>query len=98
MGAAGLSIGLNSKASVSQSEGKTQRPIHVFTKCLQFLSYEEMAEVLSRQGFDGADLAVRTGGQVLPENVEKDLPKAMKALKNEGIGSAMITTRCELLS
>lgn len=71
---------------------ETKRPIHVFTKCLQFLSYEEMAEVLAKQGFAGADMTVRPGGQVLPENVERDLPKAVKALRNAGIDSKMITT------
>ncbi|MBW6535339.1 MAG: sugar phosphate isomerase/epimerase [Mariniphaga sp.] len=71
---------------------ETKRPIHVFTKCLQFLSYEEMAEVLAKHGFAGADLTVRPGGQVLPENVEMDLPKAVKALRNLGIDSKMITT------
>jgi len=72
---------------------KNKRPIHVFTKCLQFLDYNEMAEVLAKNGFDGADLAVRSGGQVLPENVERDLPKAMKALQKAGIGTNMIVTK-----
>jgi sugar phosphate isomerase/epimerase len=71
---------------------ETKRPIHVFTKCLQFLSYEKMAEVLAEHGFAGADLTVRPGGQVLPENVGTDLPKALKALRNAGVGSKMITT------
>lgn len=70
----------------------TKRPIHVFTKCLQFLSYEKMAEVLAEHGFAGADMTVRPGGQVLPENVERDLPKAVKALRNAGVDSYMITT------
>lgn len=71
---------------------ETKHPIYVFTKCLQFLSYDKMAEVLVEHGFDGADLTVRPGGQVLPENVETDLPKAVKALLNAGIDSKMITT------
>ncbi len=71
---------------------ETKRPIHVFTKCLQFLSYEEMAEVLAEHGFAGADLTVRPGGQVLPENVEGDLPKVLKALRNAGVDSFMVTT------
>lgn len=71
---------------------ETRRPIHVFTKCLQFLNYEEMAEVLAKHEFAGADMTVRPGGQVLPENVENDLPKAVKALRNAGIDSKMITT------
>jgi L-ribulose-5-phosphate 3-epimerase len=71
---------------------ETKRAIHVFTKCLQFLSYEEMAELLTEHGFAGADMTVRPGGQVLPENAETDLPKAIKALRNAGIDSKMITT------
>ena len=51
-----------------------------------------MAEVVANNGFDGADLTVRPRGQVLPENVEKDLPRVMKALQNAGIGTNMITT------
>lgn len=69
-----------------------ERPIHVFTKCLQFLNYSEMAELLAKHGFAGADMTVRPGGQVLPERVETDLPKAVKALRNAGIDSKMITT------
>lgn len=69
-----------------------KRPIHVFTKCLQFLNYDEIANVLAEQGFDGADLTVRSNGQVLPENVTTDLPKAVKALQKSGVGCNMIVT------
>jgi sugar phosphate isomerase/epimerase len=51
-----------------------------------------MAGVVARNGFDGADLTVRPGGQVLPENVQRDLPRVMKALHKAGIGTNMITT------
>jgi len=77
-------------AVLSVSEKK--RPIHVFTKCLQFLSFDEIAAVLAEQGFDGADLTVRPKGQVLPENVATDLPKAIKTLQKEGVGCNMIVT------
>ncbi|NCB09061.1 MAG: hypothetical protein EOM73_12965 [Bacteroidia bacterium] len=63
-----------------------KRPIHIFTKCLQFLDYHEMAAVLAELEFDGADLTVRPNGQVLPENVATGLPKAMKALQKAGVG------------
>lgn len=94
---AGISTGLNAFGKVNAfpsglSAVKTNRPIHIFTKCLQFLNYSEMAEIVARQGFDGADLTVRTGGQVLPENVETDLPKLMSALRKAGVGSNMIVT------
>lgn len=91
-GIAGISMGINAGASVFSAKKNSKRSIHVFTKCLQFLDYDEMAEVLAKNGFDGADLTVRPGGQVLPENVERDLPKAMQALKKAGIGTDMIVT------
>lgn len=92
VGAAGVSMSLNAFAG-SVSSTDTKRPIHVFTKCLQFLNYQEMAKVLASTGFDGADLTVRPGGQVSPENVEKDLPKAVAALQDAGIGTDMIVTK-----
>lgn len=90
-GITGMSLAANSLAA-GLAKPNAKRPIHVFTKCLQFLTYEEIATVLADLGFDGADLTVRKNGQVNPENVENDLPKAIKALRSKGIGSDMIAT------
>ncbi len=65
---------------------------HVFSKHLQFLDYEAMAETAAEVGFDGVDLTVRPGGHVLPENVEKYLPKAVEAVKNSGLQALTMTT------
>lgn len=70
----------------------TDRPIHVFTKVLQFLDYDDMAHFLAENGSAGADLTVREGGQVLPAQVEKDLPRAVSALRQAGVNCSMITT------
>jgi len=90
--AAGVSLGGTLFAAPDHHSASPARPIHLFTKCLQFLDYNEMAEAVAENGFDGADLTVRPRGQVLPENVEKDLPRVMKALRNAGVGSNMIST------
>ena len=55
-----------------------------FSKHLQFLDYQEAAEVCAAAGMNGADLSVRPGGHVLPENVERDLPLAVKAFQKAG--------------
>jgi len=89
-GTAGMVVAGNLTANNLATESK--RTVHVFTKCLQFLNYDEIGEVLAKYGFDGADLTVRPGGQVLPENVITDLPKALIALRKHGVGSDMITT------
>ncbi len=67
-------------------------PICVFTKCLQFLDYDSLGETLALVGFDGADLSVRKGGHVLPENIKVDLPKAVTALKKFGVSVPMMVT------
>ncbi len=66
--------------------------IFVFSKPLQFLGYEEMSKVVKQMGFDGVDLTVRPKGHVLPENVETDLLKATKAMKEEGLLTGMLST------
>jgi sugar phosphate isomerase/epimerase len=65
----------------------------VFSKHLLFLrDYDEMAEAAAGAGFDGLDLAVRPGGHVLPEQAERDLPRAVAAAKKAGLQTCMITT------
>lgn len=90
IGAAGISLAGQPFPLSAAQQGRN--PITVFTKCLQFLNYEEVGEVLAETGFNGADMPVRPGGQVLPENVATDLPKAVKALQKSGITLPMITT------
>lgn len=68
------------------------KPVCIFSKCLQFLSYNELGKVVANLGFDGVDLTVRNGGHVLPENVKTDLPKVVQALKKSNINVPMITT------
>lgn len=66
--------------------------ISVFSKHLQFLDYEDLASVSADIGFDGVELSVRDGGHVLPENVERDLPRAIAAIKDAGLNADMIVT------
>lgn len=69
------------------------RSINVFSKVLEWLSYEEMARHTAQIGFDGVDLTVRPKGHVLPENVGNDLPKAVESIRKEGLEVNLITTR-----
>ena len=55
--------------------------ISVFSKHLQFLDYQDMANMAAQIGFDGVDLTVRPKGHVLPERVNQDLPKAIDAIE-----------------
>ena len=59
--------------------------IHIFSKHLQFLNYQDLAEAAAEMGFDGIDLTVRPKGHVLPERVESDMPKAVEAMRKVGL-------------
>ncbi len=67
-------------------------PVHVFSKHLQFLDYEELGTKAAELGFDGVDLTVRPGGHVEPANVTRDLPRAAAALRAAGLDLVLCTT------
>ena len=67
-------------------------PVCVFSKHLQFLDYDAMAEAAAEAGFDGVDLTVRPGGHVVRERVEADLPRAVAAVRRAGLRAPMMTT------
>ena len=85
---AAISPGLFAK----QQEKKTKIPVCVFTKCLQFIDYDRLGETLAFAGFDGADLPVRRGGYIQPENVSAELPKVVRTLKKYGLVVPMMVT------
>ncbi|WP_372755026.1 sugar phosphate isomerase/epimerase family protein [Mariniflexile sp.] len=66
--------------------------VHLFSKHLQFLDYNDMSAAAADMGFDGIDLTVRPKGHVLPEQVETDLPKAVEAMKKYGLNIQMMST------
>jgi sugar phosphate isomerase/epimerase len=72
--------------------GGHRRSVHLFSKHLQFLDYDAMAEKAAAIGFDGVDLTVRPGGHVEPANATRDLPRAVKALRAHNLPPLMCTT------
>ena len=78
--------------SGNPTQDKLQYPISVFTKCLQFLDYDQLGKTLAEVGFMNAELSVRKGGHVLPEDVKTDLPKMVKALQKYGVKAPMMVT------
>ncbi|MFD1294453.1 sugar phosphate isomerase/epimerase family protein [Lutibacter holmesii] len=83
---------LSKNIFTSESPIKNNLEIHLFSKCLQFLDYNETCIAAKEMGFNGLDLTVRPKGHVLPENVEKDLPKATEIMKKHGLTPKMIST------
>jgi sugar phosphate isomerase/epimerase len=101
---AGISLAVHSSATTPVERFVKNHPtkdqhiekeafkISIFSKHLHWLDYAEMAKVAAAMGFDGVDLTVRPNGHVLPEKVEDDLPKAVTAIRKEGMDVYMITT------
>ncbi len=63
-----------------------------FSKHLPAMNWQQLAQTVKKLGFGGVDLTVRPGGHVLPERATEDLPKAVAAIKAEGLAVPMITT------
>ncbi len=85
-------VGIAPELAAKLVSSPNTNKVCVFSKCLQFLNYEELGNTIAKLGFDGVDLTVRKGGHVLPENVKSDLPKAVKALRKAGVDAPMIVT------
>lgn len=66
--------------------------IHLFSKCLHFLDYQELAATAATLGLQGFDLTVRPKGHVEPENFERDLPTVIKAINEAGSSCEMMVT------
>src|SRR4030095_1546399 len=78
--------------SMFNNNTDTRLKIHIFSKHLQFLNYEDMAAASAEMGFDGVDLTVRPDGHVLPERVESDLPRATETMRKVGLAPLMMVT------
>ncbi|HZF37968.1 MAG TPA: TIM barrel protein, partial [Blastocatellia bacterium] len=66
--------------------------ICLFSKHLPAMDWTRMAQAVKKIGFGGIDLTVRPGGHVLPERAAENLPKAVAAIRAEGLSVPMITT------
>ena len=67
-------------------------PICFFSKHLPELDWTELGRAVKTAGFDGVDLTVRAKGHVLPERAAADLPRAIDAIKAQGVSVPMVTT------
>jgi len=56
------------------------------------MGWRRLAQAAKSVGFGGIDLTVRRGGHVQPERATEDLPKAVEAIREEGLDVPMITT------
>ncbi|MEP2026584.1 MAG: sugar phosphate isomerase/epimerase family protein [Reichenbachiella sp.] len=94
MGTVSCAVPLVSNPLNFLSSDELDKPltVHLFSKHLHFLDWKEAAQSAAKIGFQGLDLTVRPKGHVLPENVKRDLPKAVRDINGAGLSCDMITT------
>src|SRR5438046_3593035 len=63
-----------------------------FTKTLQSLDVPGLIAFCKETGLEGADLAVRPGYPVHPENALAELPKVARAFQGEGLVIGLVST------
>ena len=63
-----------------------------FSKHLAELGWDELGRAVKDAGFDGVDLTVRAKGHVSPERAAADLPRAIDAIRAQGVTVPMVTT------
>jgi len=85
-------IASNLQAITKAAAPDVRPPLHLFSKMLQWLDYDNLAEVTAAAGYAGIELTVRPGGHVEPERVAADLPRAVAAANRAGLAVEMIVT------
>lgn len=89
LGSAALGLALSGWARAAVDIGPA---LCVFSKHLQWLDFDGMAEFAAGVGFDGVDLTVRPGGHVEPAEAPEALPRAVRAVRARGLTVPVIAT------
>ena len=80
----GIALPASNENAIASPEPQLQR-IAAFSKPLQPLSFDELADTVAALGFDGIEGTIRKGGHIEPERVEDDLPKMVDALRKRDL-------------
>ena len=81
---AGLGLVAGGKAFAAE-EAAGGREIAVFTKFLEKLSFDELAEVIAPLGVAGLEAPLRKGGHIQPEEMAEKLPAFVEALAKKDL-------------
>lgn len=89
--ACAVSLKMNEATAAHPDRSYTGK-LCLFSKPLPDMDWRRLAQAAKSVGFGGIDLTVRRGGHVRPERAAEDLPKAVEAIRGEGLDVPMITT------
>jgi sugar phosphate isomerase/epimerase len=78
--------------AIGQQLPKKSPHICAFTKHLQGLSFDQIADIAAQVGLNGIEAPIRPGGHVEPERIEDDLPKLVEALSKRKLDLTILTS------
>lgn len=78
-------MGMLAGSRALAAETKAGRPIVVFTKFLEKLSFDELAEQISTLGVAGLEAPLRNDGHIKPEEMVEKLPGFTEALAKKNL-------------
>ena len=82
--ACSVSLGMAEASGLYPGGGYTGT-LCLFSKPLPGMGWRQLAQAAKSVGFGGIDLTVRRGGHVQPERATEDLPKAVEAIREQGL-------------
>ncbi|WP_052573287.1 TIM barrel protein [Haloferula sp. BvORR071] len=88
---AASSISLSSASAAEEAAG-TSRPRLVFTKGLEKVPFDELAEKVAAMGATGLEAPIRKGGHIEPEQAPDKLPEFVAALKKQKLELTILTS------
>ncbi len=89
---AGAALAFSPRVGADETPAVGRFPLIVFNKPFQKLNFDDTADVIAEVGWSGLECPVRAGGQILPENVEEELPRLVEALKKRGLTLEILTS------
>lgn len=89
---AAASLVSNSSNVNAGVDNQINNELCVFTKPFNSLSFDELAESISKVGFDGIEAPIRAGGHVQPQEVAERLPELVAALKKRDLKISVMTS------
>ena len=94
LGAAPLVAGpaIAATSAPLQPSARTRTRLSLVSRHLQWTNVEEAVAVAAEAGCKAISWTVRRGAHILPENVERDLPKAIGLAHQAGLDTPMVIT------
>lgn len=85
-------MGIMAGSKAMAAETASTREIAVFTKYLEKLSFDELAETIAPLGVAGLEAPLRKGGHIEPEKMAEQLPALVGALAKKDLSVVIMTS------